>query len=450
MNHHKDTMYPSLRQTHIELLKKLNEKIQSNQKIHFRIFDFKGIEYHLFVIAIKYKFYEFAKWYFERSIQNGHHFRYETIPFLHESQKEIKNYSTLECIIQGGYSKEKSNLLKTILPYFSDKYINFIYHLKYARLDGFYSIPFIQKLMDNGFFDVSIWLIQHYPLLRKKIMVKQSNFFGDVEYHLLYQFIYSFFFSSKEIIYNQIDIVYPFILEEIVPHIHDLGFDKNQIGNIFRFSMEESDIRVFDKLYSLYPQYMVDNHYLYIVFLNHVTMNEDLYIKYKVDILKLIPSTFSENLILNQILDIIFGCHNHMSIEDIENYLFILLSKMKNSFNLNDYFCWIDKCLEFFDDESFSYTKYFQNKELYWKYFEKIYIRSLKEILSFKIMKSLSDHDSQEEMNFIFLYYYLMHSIKEKNSIYESKVRNIFLYSFQKKYSLTLSSPVIQKILFFL
>lgn len=437
MSYRQDLMYPTFQQIHYDLMKNYNEKIRNHEDFRFRIFDFKGMEYQLFVIAIKYEFYSFAGWYFTRSREGGYPFRFETIPLLNSIRREVTNHSTLEWIARGDYTSEKSELLKTIIPYFSEKNIHKLFSQEYRRRDNFYTIPLIQKFMDWGYFDIVIWMIKEIPYLQKNMSIRQSSSYEVLEYNLYYRFISTFLFSTKKIIEDNTAIVYSFFMEEIIQHLHDVEEDRIEL--LYRIFIVDHH-ELFDCLYQSYPHIMYDNFSLYWHFMCHTTKNKIMYQRYQKELFEWIPITFTKNIIIDNLVRILFDSDNCMSIDEIENYIFILLSKMKYSFRITEFFKFEQICSKFFQ-QPFIFTKYFENMDSYHEYYEKICIRSIETILSYQML----DCYSEPIYDYTQIYRYMINL--EGSTEYKTRMLNICLNSFKKRYSLSLSLDTIQKII---
>lgn len=436
MSYRKDMMHSAFEEIHYDLIKDYNEKIRNHEDFRFRIFDFKGMEYHLFVIAIKYELYIFARWYFERNHQGRFPFRFETIPLYNHLRNEVTNHSTLEWIVRGEYTSEKSELLKTIIPHFSEKNIHQLFSHEYRRRDNFYTIPLIQKFMDWGYFNIVIWMIREIPYLQKNMSIRQSISYEVLEYHLYYRFISTFLFSTQKIIEDNKAIIYPFFIEEIIHHLHDI--EEEQLELLYRVFIADHP-ELFDCLYQSYPHIMYDNFGLYWHFMRHVTKNKIMYEKYIEELFEWMPITFTQNLIMGNLIRLLFDSDNCMSILEIESYIFILLSKMKNSFRMTEFFTFEQICSKFFQ-EPFIFTKYFDSIDSHQEYYEKIYIRGIETILSYQMLDSYSkpiyDYDQ--------IYRYMINL--KGSSEYKTQMLNICLNSFKMRYSLSLSLDAIQKI----
>ena len=126
---------------------------------------------------------------------------------------------------------------------------------------------------------------------------------------------------------------------------------------------------------------------------------------------------------------------------------------------MNLFFSYQEKCSRFFqrytfdnverlsgnctDNHYHSAPKGARNDDMYEEYFEKIYIRSIKTILSYQMI----DYYDEPEFDYTPIYSYVS---KHVNPLYKNRVMNICLTSFQKRYSLSFSKDVIHNILFYL
>ncbi len=424
MSYHKDPMFPNFEFSHYNLLRNYDVNLKLGRDIHFRMDILKEYEYHLFVIGVKYEFYSFARWYFNRSIQLNREIRFQTVHVM-KNHHTVHNIHIIDFMNLHVSTPEKLLLVNTILPHLSEKYINFIFHSKYARSDDFYSVPLIQRFIDYSLYSIAIDLIKNNHLLQRKMIIKQSYGYQEKEYNVYYQFISTFLLSSDKNIHEHKEYVFPFIIEHILPMLSDL--DNYLMNEVFRLCIRVDDTTLYEHISSMYPHIINDNDYLYYYLINRMIKDEVLYEKYRSHLFEYIPTKYMNDYQFNKIIQVLFFYENKIPLHDLESLFFSLLKTMKNNFTERTFFS-IHYIREYFEKNS--------NDE----YYEKIYIQGLKLILSYQIFNSYEEpiHD------YIVYYYYL---IKNESSSNKEKIINLCIHSLKERYQLSLHLNVYDLIL---
>ncbi len=424
ISYQKDSMFPNFQERQLTILKEYDERIKSGKDIRFSIHYFKGLEYYLFVICIKYQLYSIATWYFNRSIEKSHKLRFESVPVMKNSHT-IYNIHIIDFLNLHMIYPEKLLLIKTILPHLSERFINMIFHSKFVRRDDFYSVPLIQLFMDYSLYDIVIDLIQNYPLLQKKMIIKQSHRYQEKEYNVYYQFITTFLLSSEKNIQEHKEYVYPFIIEHILPMISDL--DKYLLNEVFRLCIQADDLILYEHLSNMYPDIMYNNDYLYYHLINRIVKEEVLYEKYRTHLFEYIPTKCTNDYQFIKIIQVLFFYENKMPLHDLENLFLSLLQIVQEKLTERIFF-------------SFHFIREYFEKNPNEEYYDKIYIQGLKMLFSYQIL------NSYEEPIYDYLpyYYYL---IKNESLSNKEKMINLCIHSLKKMYPLSLHLNVYHLIL---
>jgi hypothetical protein len=424
MSYHKDPMFPNFQERQLTILKEYDERIKSGKDIRFSIQYFKGLEYYLFVICIKYQLYSIATWYFNRSIEKSHKLRFESVPVM-KNLHTIHNIHIMDFMNFHIKTPEKLLLVKTILPYLSEKYINYIFHSKYVGRDDFYSVPLIQRFIDYSLYSIAIDLIENNHLLQKKMIIKQSHGYQDKEYNVYYQFITTFLLSSEKNIQEHKEYVYPFIIKNILPMISDL--DKYLLNEVFRLCIQTNDTTLYEHLLSMYPHVMNDNDYLYYHFINRIVKEEVLYEKYRIHLFEYISFKCKNDYQFIKIIQVLFFYENKMPLHELENLFLSLLQTVQENLTERIFF-------------SFHYIREYFEKNPNEEYYDKIYIQGLKMLFSYKILNSYDEpvHNYQP---------YYTYLIKNESSINRNKIINLCIHSLKERYQIPLQLNVYNHIL---